>query len=278
MKNIRIQELWRKRNRFLPFLYRQSRNFERWIAHTTGFCINSNERRLLALHDQFLGERCFIIGNGPSLTWADLDLVATENTFASNKIYLSYPYTDFRPTFYSVIDYFVFQNNLAEILQLNGMKFYPHYFEEMASEDEEVVFFRSVGENLGGFGMDPVLGRNFFGGYTVVFTQIQLAWYLGFREIYLIGMDHTWNLPENPKIEKEGYYQVLTSTGEINHFHPDYRKPGEKWTLPQPEQQELAFKIAREFIEANGGIIKNSTRGGKLEVFERVNLEQLFEV
>jgi hypothetical protein len=271
------KNFWQKRDRIIPFLYRQWRNVERWLSHITGFSLHSNEKRLIALKNRYLRKRCFIVGNGPSLTWHDLDLISKEKTFASNKIYLSYANTIFRPTFYTVIDSYVFENNQEEISQLTGLKLYPHYLEEKVREDVEAIFFRSVGESLGGFGCDPVWGKRFFGGYTVVFTQLQLAWYMGFREIYLIGMDHTWNLPENPIFEDDGNYKVLTSSGEINHFHPDYRKPGEKWTLPQPKEQEIAFKIAREYIEGNGGIIKNGTRGGKLEIFERVDLDKLVE-
>ena len=36
------------------------------------------------------GKRCFIIGNGPSLTGSELDLIKEEITFASNKIFNIY--------------------------------------------------------------------------------------------------------------------------------------------------------------------------------------------
>jgi hypothetical protein len=274
---MKLKTIWEKRRRIPLVLYRQLRVAERWLAKRTGLCLHGNERRLIDLKNQYLGQRCFIIGNGPSLTWNDLDRITNEKTFASNKIYLSYPHTEFRPFFYSVIDSYVLDNNLEEITAVNGLRLFPHYFEEKLAANDETIFFRSAGPNLGGFGFEPVLGRHFYGGYSVVFAQMQLAWYLGFREIYLIGMDHTWHIPEDAQIKDDGYYQVLTSGGEVNHFHPDYRKPGEKWTMPLPEQQEKAYQFAREFIEKNGGMIRNATRGGKLEVFERIDFYALFE-
>lgn len=271
-----LKTTWNKRKRIVPYGKRQFRLWQRWLAHTTGIVLHENEKALLALRDCYLGERCFLIGNGPSLTWADLDALKNEYTFASNKIYLSYEFTQFRPTFYTVIDSYVFDNNRVEIDQIQGTKLFPSFFEEKTGE-KGVIFFRSAGSNLGGFGAEPIFGRQFHGGYSVIFAQLQLAWYMGFRKLYLIGMDHEWHLPAGEEPQKDGYYQVLVGGGEVNHFHPQYRKPGEKWTLPQPKEQEIAYRHAREYIEAHGGIIQNATRGGKLEVFDRVDFDSLFE-
>lgn len=271
-----IGTIWHKRHRIRPFLKRQHRLCERWLAHTTGVVLHENEKALLALRDSYLGERCFVIGNGPSLTWADLEMLRNEFTFASNKIYLSFDFTRFRPSFYTVIDSYVFDNNREEIDQVQSMKLFPSYFEEKMG-GEGAIFFRSAGKNLGGFGDEPVFGKKFYGGYSVVFAQLQLAWYMGFRKFYLLGMDHTWHLPTNQESMQDGYYRVLVGGNEVNHFHQDYRKPGEKWTLPQPKEQEIAYRYAKDFIEDNGGIIKNATRGGKLEIFDRVVFDSLFE-
>jgi len=272
-----FKTVWEKRHRIMPYVKRQCRIGERWLAHYLKIVLHKNEKELLALHNRYLGERCFIIGNGPSLTWTDLDRLIPEYSFASNKIYLSYEFTHFRPSFYTVIDSYVFDNNRKEIDQIQSKKLFPSYFEQKM-DGRGAVFFRSAGQNLGGFGAEPVFGKQIYGGYSVVFAQLQLAWYLGFRKLYLIGMDHTWHLPTGEKPEQDGYYQVLVGGGEVNHFHPTYRKLGEKWTLPQPKEQEIAYRHARAYIEAHGGIIQNATRGGKLEVFDRVNFDSLFEV
>ena len=71
--------------------------------------------------------------------------------------------------------------------------------------------------------------------------MIQLACFMGIREIYLIGVDFNFNIPVN--MNKDGI--VLTSNGEINHFHPDYRKPGEKWHVPNLHIQKKSFESAR---------------------------------
>jgi hypothetical protein len=65
---------------------------------------------------------------------------------------------------------------------------------------------------------------------------------------------------------------VLISGGGLNHFHRDYRLPGEMWTVPQLDKQKAAFKCAQKLFEANGRIIVNASRKTKLNVFRQVNL------
>lgn len=50
------------------------------------------------------GKRCFIIGNGPSLCAEDLDKLKDEYTFAANRIYEIFYLTEWRPTYYFVVD------------------------------------------------------------------------------------------------------------------------------------------------------------------------------
>ena len=57
-----------------------------------------------SLRNQYSGQRGFIIGNGPSLRVEDLDSLQGEITIASNKIYMIFPKTPWRPTFYTIAD------------------------------------------------------------------------------------------------------------------------------------------------------------------------------
>ena len=62
-----------------------------------------------------------------------------------------------------------------------------------------------------------------------------------------------------------------------NYFIKDYLKPGEVANIPNVTANLLAFQAARKEMEASGRIVRNATRGGKLEVFERADLDELFE-
>ena len=116
--------------------------------------------------------------------------------------------------------------------------------------------------------------KGVYGGWTVLYPQIQLAFFMGMREIYLIGVDFTFDVPTSTgKTCQHG--EILTHKGEINHFHPEYRKPGETWTMPQLELQRKAFSAAKMAVEAQGGCIYNASRETALDVFPTVDLDSI---
>jgi hypothetical protein len=65
-----------------------------------------------------------VIGNGRSLKVEDLGRVRDEITFASNKGNLAFDETSWRPTYYSVSDVLVAQNNAPAINSLDGLKIF----------------------------------------------------------------------------------------------------------------------------------------------------------
>jgi hypothetical protein len=74
----------------------------------------------MRLRGSAAGERCFVIGNGPSLTTSDLDLLRGELAIASNGIFLAYSQTEFRPTYYLVEDTLVAEDRAGEIAEIRG--------------------------------------------------------------------------------------------------------------------------------------------------------------
>jgi hypothetical protein len=113
-----------------------------------------------------------------------------------------------------------------------------------------------------------------FCGQSVTIVNLQLAYYLGFTEVYLIGMDFNYNIPESAKVDGN----VIESTeDDINHFHPDYFGKGKKWHDPKLHNVLKSYRLAKLMYELDGRTIFNATLGGKLEVFERKNFNELFK-
>ena len=128
-----------------------------------------------------------------------------------------------------------------------------------------------------GFEFSTDASRITYTGCTVTFTCMQLAFYLGFPEIYLVGVDASYEIPKT--VERHDHYgvAVLDMQGDDpNHFHPDYFGKGYRWHDPQVDKMVAAYEEARRVTEARGVRIRNATIGGKLEVFERVDYESLF--
>ena len=220
-------------------------------------------------------QRAFIIGNGPSLHTSDLEKLKGEITFASNKIYLSFEQTAWRPTYYAVEDKLVMTQNYNRIKGLDGfVKFIPRYLNQWVPAIENAVYFDLKIKNFypdqPGFSNDAA--DMICWGSNVSYTLIQIAAYMGIKEIYLIGIDHHLTLPD---LRDPDDPNILISQGECNHFHPDYRKPGEKWFVPNLEVSIRSYEAAREALAAMGGKIYNASRGGKLEVFPRMDFDSV---
>ena len=106
-------------------------------------------------------------------------------------------------------------------------------------------------------------------GATVTYVAMQLAFYMGFAEVVLVGVDHSF-VSKGP-----AHKLVMATEPDKNHFDPNYFGAGVSWQLPDLEMSEYAYRLARDAFEARGRRIINSTVGGKLEVFTRVALEDV---
>ena len=245
-----------------------------------------------ALRNKCSGQRAFVIGNGPSLKIEDLDRLKNEITFASNKIYLAFESTDWRPTYYTVTDQLVAANNCDQIRQLDIPMLLPTSVRAYGIASEQTLWYRESGYNsyLDGLspeqldGASPRFTRDavfpIHGGYTVIYHQLQLAWHMGIRNIYLLGVDFSFSIPPKTILDErfkiEEYRNALVSNGECNHFHPKYRSPGETWSKPRLDLQACAFRAARVIFEAENGFLKNASRKTALRELPIENFDTLF--
>ena len=85
---------------------------------------------------------------------------------------------------------------------------------------------------------------------------------MGFKEIYLIGVDCNYS-SGNSVITKESY------------FDPRLFNNGRSYAPPEVDTNLLAYACARQVCDKQGVKIYNATRGGKLEIFERVSLDDI---
>jgi Protein of unknown function DUF115 len=236
--------------------------------------------RLRELRRQYAGKgRCFIIGNGPSLNRTDLTKLRDEVTFGVNGLFLKFEEMGFTPTFYVVEDHLVAEDRAQEINAIKGpLKLFPFNLAYCLDDGPDTLFFNHRPRpSPAGFEFSTDASRITYTGCTVTFTCMQLAFYLGFPEIYLVGVDASYEIPKT--VERHDRYGVAVldmQADDPNHFHPDYFGKGYRWHDPQVDKMVAAFEEARRVTEARGVRIRNATIGGKLEVFERVDYESLF--
>lgn len=224
--------------------------------------------------------RCFIIGNGPSLNDTDLSRLKGEVTFAVNGFYLKAEELDWKPTFYVVEDHLVAEDRAVDLNRLHGTtKLFPAYLGYCLDEDEDTIFFnhRARVSYPHGFDFSTDAEKVTYTGCTVTFTCMQIAAYLGFREIYLIGVDADYTIPDDSEIDTSAGTGVIDmQSDDPNHFDPNYFGKGYRWHDPQVDMMIEAYKEAELVTRANGQVIYNATKGGKLEVFQRRDYDSLF--
>lgn len=81
-------------------------------------------RRLSLLRDAHKGERCFLIGNGPSLKRTDLSLLRNEFSFGFNRIFLAAEELNFTPSCLVSINDLVIEQSAPEFRALEMPKFF----------------------------------------------------------------------------------------------------------------------------------------------------------
>lgn len=229
--------------------------------------LTRHESRVESFRDRHAGERCVIIGNGPSLLRTDLSRIRHLPTFGMNKIHLHKEAMGFTPTYHVTVNPYVMQQGRGGIMSQPGPKFFSHAGIPLMPEDDDVVFIRDVVEHR--FSHDLTEGWLLL--HTVTFCTMQLAYFMGFTEVVLVGVDHSYSAPADPN------KLVTAETDDQNHFHPNYFGKGMQWQLPDLEGSEAVYRMAGEAFAKDGRSIVDATIGGKLQIFEKVHFDSLFK-
>jgi hypothetical protein len=243
--------------------------------------------RIRVLKGKFYGKRCFIMGNGPSLNQMDLSLLQGEYVWGSNKIYLLFDRINWRPSFYISVDTRVVPDIAVEIADLTStlpdtLFFFPHHFrvKNILRSGENVYWYREVPldeSDLPGGMFTQDASQWVSSVRTVTVAALQLAVYLGFNPIYLIGCDTTYKIPPTVvKLQDTRDGLISTQDDDPNHFVPGYFGAGSQWHDPHVDRMIFHYEQARRFCEPRGVQIINATLGGNLEVFPRLDYSSLF--
>ncbi len=218
---------------------------------------------LKTLHDSQAGKRAVILCNGPSLNKVDFELLRGTYCFGLNKINLLFERTDFRPNAIVSVNRFVIEQNADFFNSTDLQMFIGKVGLGLVRARKNVAFLQSA--NIPRFARD--ISISCYEGHTVTYVALQLAFHMGFRDVALVGADHTF--------ASKGPANMTVTAGDIDesHFDPRYFSGGVQWQLPDLFQSEVAYTMARDTYAAFGGRVVNATEGGNLEVFTRMSLD-----
>ena len=231
---------------------------------------SENKKLLNGFYNKHKNERCFIIANGPSLSEMELSPLKSEYTIGMNRAYLLFEQWGFSPNYYSCINELVleqFADDIAELeipkfLNWNRRRYFPHSCESL--------MFLKFGFALNDYFSEDITCSLASGG-TVTFASLQLAYYMGFSKVIIIGMDH--NFCEKGIPNKT---ELRTDEVDRSHCHPNYFPKGVKWQLPDLLRSELAYIQARTVYESTGRKVLDATVNGKCDIFEKIDFASLF--
>ncbi|MBD5555772.1 MAG: DUF115 domain-containing protein [Roseburia sp.] len=240
------------------------------IFDWTQYVSEYRNNRIASMKDKYKGQRCFIVATGPSLTIDDLETLHDNHEFciSMNSIFKCFGETKWRPNQYVIVDVEAINIWINEIQELDvAQKFIPdaHMFFDYDSLRDDCYVYHSIfgQESLGDSAFSEDFSAKAYNSGTVTNVCIQLAAYLGFSQIYLLGVDFTHH------------------KGKVEHFRKDHSE--EKTIYNQEESTEIIYKYyakgyqtARTYADNHGFKIYNATRGGELEIFERINFDSLF--
>lgn len=254
-------------NYYLHQKYHQLHSLLSYTFCMRNYTFRDNLKRLQMLKNIHKGKRCFIIGNGPSLRETDLSLINGEFSFGLNRIYLLFDKLGFATTYFVVMNRLVLEQFAGEIsLSVPSPKFTSWENRAFTSSIHNMYYF--FRHNGAGFYQD--LTKGIWGGATVTYTAMQIAYYMGFQKVILVGVDHSF--------QTEGKaHTTITSTGDDhNHFDPSYFGKGIRWQLPDLVTSEHAYRLAYKNYSQAGREIVDATIRGKLTVFPKADYYSLF--
>lgn len=215
------------------------------------------------------GESCFIIGHGPSLRASDLDILELNHiiTFSMNWTYKLFDKTKWRPDYYVAMDkgmldshsHFKWEESTKrkcfiadmseEFWRKNQSKNNVKYHSVRNMNTKEVKFSEDV-------------SRRVYYGATAAYDCLQIAAYMGFKKIYLLGMD---------LVPCKQGSKSATQYSNFFEVNSQEKKP-QMWV----DKILRSYLCAKRYADTHDIHIYNATKGGYLEIFDRVDFDKLF--
>lgn len=241
----------------------------RYFLNRVSFSMSGARADLASLKDAHKGKPMIIVGNGPSLNKTPLDEFPGIASIGMNKIDLLFKRVKWRPSYIVCTNGIVVKqhrdvfadSDIPVLLSSKNKRSMPKktkkvsYFLSNISRDFSPDFSEGVGSAA-----------------TVTYTALQLAYYMGANPVIIFGVDHSFKYEgkANDIAKREG--------ADVNHFDPNYFKSGSYWGVPNLDLSEKAYLASRIAFEEDGRKVYDATIGGKLEIFEKISVEDAKEL
>ncbi len=245
------------------------------IAHIVRLLRFKRFCRLRKFKDIHKGEKCILLCNGPSLNQVDFSRIDKSRfvLFGLNKIYLGFERLGIQPRYIAAVNRKVVQQSKDQFNELPITKFISMYAAGYWIRESPYTYLLNT-TSL------PKFPRRFsediceyiHEGRTVTHVALQIIYYMGFSEVYIVGMDHRFS---QHVVGKENQASVLHGEDK-DHFDPAYFGHGQTWDLPDLVNSEISYRAALDVYRAHDRNIFDCTIDGACTIFPRLDIESIY--
>jgi len=221
------------------------------------------------------GERALLLCNGPSLNKVDFSRinVAGFTVIGLNKIFLGFDRLCVVPKYIVAVNKKVIEQSASEYNNLSIIKFISNRVDSGLVPESDTTFHintaklphphKRFSEDITAYVHE---------GWTVTHVALQILYYMGFAEVYIVGMDHRFSQHQTGKENLES----VIKGADIDHFDPRYFGNGQSWDFPDLANSEVSYRAALEAFNRNGRAIFDCTIDGACTVFPRLPIEIIY--
>ncbi|MEO1669161.1 MAG: glycosyltransferase [Cyanobacteria bacterium J06631_2] len=157
----------------------------------------ASDRRLAKLRNAHRGKRCVIVGNeippAIDLSWLQHEVCLGVEL---NALELSQQH-NFSLDYLTVMENDLTSEQLKTVAASSGVKFIGHDYLDRLANQNDLIFIKTAREN--DFSYEPKFGLS--PGDSPGYAAVQLAYYLGFKEVVLLGIPTT-KFEVNPDLKR----------------------------------------------------------------------------
>jgi len=268
-----------------PGIYRLGGQVKRALTQR----MTADVRAVLApnanLRDRHAGERGFLLGCGPSINHHDLKLLKDEVCISVSNFFVHKDFQPISPQYHCVSGHHrpireeTYLDWLGDLQALSDDVMLVSPVADRALIHRRPIFAENrlcyaypgaTATDLKRGGID--FCKRIRQHETVGVLALQLALYLGLKDIYLLGFDFDYaqHMGESRHFYEEHEHRFVRE-GYDEWFIPNFAFHCESWLKLWGE-----FELMKDVAARQGSTIYNATRGGLLDVFPRVEYESLF--
>jgi hypothetical protein len=273
-------------------------NIRRDLLFIVNYLLNKQLRDSMRRNKELKGihknKRCFIIGNGPSLKKYDLNRLSNEFVFSVNYLMKSELFRTIKPDYHFLFDPNLFTKEninqnlkviMTKTLEVNdNIKFFiPYkYKNDFSTAFPNINTYYIYNNRIPTrFSKSSyMIHKNSLLFHNVVIYSISLALYMGFKEVYLLGVDMTGFLEHfeyNKTNNQWGHVYEKTET-ELKRIKISLKNNSydNEFYLKTYGKTFEHFKYIKKVACYVNAKIYNASDFGALDVFERRKFEDLF--